>query len=102
MKAKDLIKLIPSSIRIKKDVAYEVLWNEEFLKDKSQLGECRSGPKQIVINKNQSNTEAFKTFLHEMLHAIAFETKELALTEKQVRLLEDGLFRVLKLNGLLK
>lgn len=99
MKPKDLVKLIPNQVRITRHVTYEVLWNEDFPKDKKQLGECRSNPNQIVINRNQSDTEAWKTMLHEVLHAVSFENKDLKLTENQVRILEDSLFRVLKLNG---
>lgn len=101
MKAKDLIKAIPNHIRITKDVTYEVVWVDEFLNDAGQLGECWFQGKQIKINKNQSPTEAFKTFMHEMFHAVSFETKDLNLTEKQVRKLEDSIFRVLRLNNLL-
>lgn len=103
MKAKDLPKLIPNKIRITKDVSYEVVYIDEFNRETGfQYGECRSDTKQIVLNKNQPPSELFKTFLHETLHAISFENEGLDLTEKQVRVLEHGLFRVLKLNGWLK
>ncbi len=102
MKAKDLRKLIPSAVRITRNVTYEVVWVDEFLKDAKQLGECWFDGKQIKINKNQSNTEAYKTYLHEVIHAISFETDGLNLTETQVRKLEDGLYRMYKLNGILE
>lgn len=101
MKAKDLLKLIPNHVRITKSVTYEVVWVDEFLNDHKQLGECWYEGKQIKINKNQSATEAYKTFLHETLHAIAFENKKLTLTETQVQHLENGIFRVLRLNKVL-
>jgi hypothetical protein len=100
MKASDLLKLIPNIVRVTRNVSYEVLWNDEFPKDDNQLGECRGDVKQIVINKNQSPTETFKTYLHEALHAADFE-EEIGLTEGQVRKLEDSLFRMAKLNGIL-
>lgn len=102
MKAKDLIKLIPTHIRITKDVTYEVLYNDEFLNNNNQLGECRYDTKQILIKNGQSPTELFKTFLHEVFHAISFETPNLNLTENQVLKLEDSSFRVLKLNNILE
>ena len=102
MRAKDLIKLIPSHIRITRNVTYEVVWVDEFLKDNKQLGECRFDTKQILINKNQSPSEAYCTMLHEIFHAISFETDGLNLTEKQVQKLERSTFRVLKLNGMLE
>lgn len=87
---------IPNRVRITSKVEYEVLFVEEF-KDGQTLGECRSDVKQIVINKNQSDTEARKTFIHETIHAIDSE-EDIKLTEKQVRKLEDGIYRVLRLN----
>lgn len=101
LRAKDLPKLIPSRIRIKKDISYEVVYIEDFKGEGYQYGECRPDTKQIVLNNNQPPTELLKTFIHETLHAISLETKGMNLTEKQVRLLEDGLFRVLKLNNIL-
>ena len=102
MKPKDLLKLIPSHVRITSKVTYEIVWCDEFFKDAKQLGECWFEGKQIKINKNQSPTEAYATFLHEVAHALSFETPGLNLTEKQVQKLEKGLFRILKLNGILE
>lgn len=98
---KKLLSLIPNHVRITKNVTYEVVWCDEFFKDGDQMGECWYEGKQIKINKNQSATEAFKTFIHEVFHAASFENKSLKLTETQVRALEDAMFRILKLNGLL-
>ncbi len=102
MKAKDLLKLIPNKVRITKDVTYEVLFTNEFLTDDSQLGEARFNTKQILIKHGQSPTECFKTFLHEVFHAISFESPDMNLTENQVRKLEDSVFRLLKLNNILE
>lgn len=99
--SKKLLTLIPSQVRITSKVTYEVVWCDNFPNDEHQVGECRPDTKQIVIKTGQSPTEAFKTFLHEVLHAISLETDGMNLTEKQVRLLEDGLFRVGKLNKVL-
>lgn len=98
--AKHLLKLIPSSVRITKDITYEVVFIDKF-NDRKQVGECRPDVRQIVIKKGQSATETFKTFLHETFHAVSLETEDMELTERQVCKLEDGIFRVLKLNGLL-
>lgn len=96
-----LTELIPPQVRITRSIAYEVVYVDEFLKDKNQLGECRYDTKQILLRNGQSQTETFKTFLHETLHAVSFENKNLNLTERQVLILEDGLFRVMKLNSLI-
>lgn len=101
MRAKDLPKLIPSSIRITKDVSYEIVYVEEFPAPYYQYGECRFDSKQIVLNKNQAPSELYKTYLHELIHAVDMEN-ESGLTEKQVRKLEEGIYKVLKLNGVLK
>lgn len=104
MTKKELQKLvdnIPNKIRITKDVSYEVVWLDHFPDTDYQYGECRFDSKQIVINKNQSNTEKLSTTLHELLHAVAMEN-DIPLTEKQVMALERSLFRVLKLNGWIK
>lgn len=77
-----------------------MVYIDEF-KDGETLGECRFNPNQIVIKNGQSDTETFKTFLHEVLHAVSIENK-VGLTEKQTRALEDGLYRLLRLNGYLK
>ncbi len=97
---KNLLKLIPSIVRATRHISYEVLYVEEF-KDKTQVGECRPNEKQIVLKNKESQTETFKTFIHEICHMISFEQPGLNLTEKQVRALEEGLYRVLKLNGVL-
>lgn len=104
MKAQYLLKLIPNHVRISKSVTYEIVWTDDFVndKDKTQMGECWFEAKQIKINKNQSPTEAFKTFVHEALHAIQFEYPDLKLTHPQIYKLEDILYRVLKLNNYLE
>jgi Zn-dependent peptidase ImmA (M78 family) len=103
LKAKDLPKLIPNRVRITKDISYEVVYIDEFTGESGyQYGECRYEAKQIVLNKNQPPTELLKTFIHEYFHAVSFETKGLELTEKQVRLLENSIFRSIKLNGWIK
>lgn len=97
MKAQDLPSLIPSHVRITKKVTYEVLYTDEFLRDDKQMGECRFEEKQILIKTGESPTETFKTYLHEVLHAMAYENGFI-LTETQVGDIEESLFRILKLN----
>lgn len=102
MRARDLVKLIPSRIRITRHISYEVVFTNEFLNDNSQLGECRYDTRQILIKNGQSPSEAFKTYIHEVLHAISFEVSGLKLTENQVSKLEHAIFRFLKLNNLIR
>jgi len=102
MKSKDLPKLIPTKVRITRKISYEVVYTDDYVAEQKLLGQCRPEPAyQIVIYNKQSDTEKYKTFLHETIHAINFETEGLNMTENQVAALEQGLFRVLKLNGIL-
>lgn len=84
---------IPSRLKIKNKVAYEIVWVDSF-EDKDILGECRFDSKQIAIKKGQSERELIKTFIHEALHAIQFE-RDIKLTHKSVYQLEDGLYYIL-------
>lgn len=98
MKKQNLKALIPPTVRITRKVAYEVLFTDDFVKDRKQVGECRPDTKQIVIKNGQSDTESYKTYLHELFHALSFEYPEMNLTEKQVRLLEEAFYRYERLN----
>lgn len=96
--SKLLLKIIPSRLRIKHNISYEVLYVDSFPNDPSQVGECRSDPKQIVILRGMSPTETWKTFLHEATHSFSNEYPSLNFTERQVIDIEEGVFRMLKLN----
>lgn len=85
---------VPSKIRIKRDVAYEILFS-----DIEDWGQCRFQTKQIIINPKQSKTKLTKTIIHELIHAVDLENGKKHLTESQVRHLEEGFYRLLKLNG---
>lgn len=91
---------IPSQVRITSKISYEVVYTDQF-KDPKVVGESRPGFPQIAIQNGLSNTETVKTFIHEVLHAIATEN-DFTLTENQVLALEDGIYRVLRLNKWLK
>lgn len=96
---------LPSQIRITRDIAYEVVFIKEFPQDPrskyTTYGECRYEEKQIVIALNQSKTEQIKKFIHEALHAIEYEYK-IEIPHFIVHLLENAIFKVLKLNGWMK
>lgn len=94
-------KLIPSSVKIGKNV-YEILWCDEFPKDKKQLGESRfAESKQILISLNQPVKEAVHTYWHELLHTLSFEY-DANLSEKQVKALEKGLYFILKRDNIFR
>jgi hypothetical protein len=88
---------LPSRVRITQRIAYEVVYVETF-QNPNVLGECRFDSKQIVIKSGQSPRETRKTLIHEIYHAMSFETPKLNLTEAQVLALEKATDRVLRLN----
>lgn len=100
-KQKPLKDLIPSKVRITRNVSYEVLFIDQFT-DEHQLGEARYNEKQIVIKNGRPDTETFSTYLHEILHAMSFEYGDKTqLTETQVLWLEKATKNFLMLNKLL-
>lgn len=84
---------IPSRIKIKNKVVYEVVWVDSF-EDGNTVGECRFDVKQIALKMNQSEKELMKTFIHEVLHAIEFE-RGVKIPHKTIYQLEDALFYIL-------
>jgi hypothetical protein len=93
-------KKIPSKIRIKSKETYEVVWTDLIGENEKTLAECRYDHKQIVIKNGQSETENWKCFIHECLHAMEFEYR-IPVPHKIVYLLEEAIFKLLKLNGFL-
>ena len=84
---------IPSRIKIKNKVVYELVWVDEFA-DSDTLGECRPWASQIAIKNGQSDKQEMKTFLHEMLHAIC-EERGIKVSHRAIYQLEDALFYIL-------
>jgi len=93
---------IPPKIKITKRVSYEILWVQEFHDCQHTLGECRPEEKQIVLKVGQTTDELLKTLIHEIFHAMCFENRRLKLKHTDIYELEDPIFNLLKLNGLLK
>lgn len=91
---------IPNLVRITPKISYEVLFTDLISENPDTLGEMRPDVKQIIIKNNQSSTELVKTFIHEVFHAISDE-HGIGLTEAQVKGLELGVYRFLRLNGYL-
>lgn len=84
---------IPARLKIKNRVTYEIVWVDSFA-DPDVLGECRFDSKQIAIKSGQSERELFKTFVHEVLHAVEFE-RGIKMPHKTVYQLEDAVFYLL-------
>lgn len=99
MPKKKLKDLIPPKVRITSKVSYEVLFVDEFPNPRT-LGECRPNEKQIVLKNGQSDTEIYKSYVHELFHSFSFEYPGLNLTEKQVQKLEEAMYRYERLNNI--
>lgn len=84
---------IPPRLKIKNKVVYEIVWVESFA-DPDVLGECRFDSKQIAIKDGLSEREAFKTFVHEVLHAVEFE-RGVKIPHRAIYQLEDAVFYLL-------
>lgn len=86
----------PAFVRIKKNVAYEVVQFKSERLDGETIKDA-NGHRQIRLNEDLSAKERELTLIHEALHAISFEYK-VNLTESQVLKLEKGLLNFLRLN----
>lgn len=86
---------IPHVVKFGRKSAYEVMYVDSFA-DPTHLGQTRFDPKQIVIKNGQTDKQTVLTFFHEVLHAIAEETK-ITLTENQVLGLEKRIPMLLDL-----
>lgn len=89
---------IPSKIRIKARISYEVLFSDLIKDDQKCLGIADPNTRQIIIKNGLSETETTKAFIHECLHAIEYEYTE-GVPHKFIEAYEEGVFKVLKLNG---
>lgn len=92
--------MIPNMFQVGKNLWCEVLWTDEF-KDEQTLGESRLHSKQVIINKNQSPKETFKTYIHEVLHFFS-DTYGWGLTENQIRKIEESIYYWIKEDNILK
>lgn len=97
---KKLAKSIPNLTPPVQGESYEIVYIDDF-KDGKTLGETRFDFKQIVIKKNQSDTELCYTAFHEILHLISDQYK-VRLTESQVLALEKSLPFWLKLGKMIE
>lgn len=88
---------IPSEVRIKRGVYYSIKWQEVIEGDADCLGLCDPAEQVITMKLGMSDTEVAKTFIHELLHAIEAEWEQ-PIPHKIIYTLEEGIFKILKLN----
>lgn len=87
----------PHKIRIKARVSYDVVWVDRFDCELTQAL-CDGDKRIIYILKDMSAELTLKRFIHETLHALEFEWR-IPIPHKVIELLEDAIFKLLKLNG---
>jgi hypothetical protein len=58
------------------------------------LGECRFDARQIVLKKGQSERETFKTFMHELMHAMEVE-RGIKITHRAIYQMEEAIYYLL-------
>ena len=69
----------------------EIRYKIVFVTGKKWLGMCSLKKRTIWLNKKQPRTHLFMTFLHELIHAIEFESGR-KIKHKIVYELEEGLY----------
>jgi hypothetical protein len=89
---------IPSKIRLKKGVEYQIVRQDLIDDDPSCLGICNGLTKTIIIKTGLSDRLTLETLIHELLHAICFEF-EVKIPHKLIYALEAPIIKILKLNG---
>lgn len=94
------MKKLPSQIRIKRNVTYEIVWSDIIGENPETLAECRYESKQIVIKVGQSESQNWKCLIHELFHALEFEYR-IPIPHKIIYLLEEAIFKLIKLNKFL-
>lgn len=75
----------------------QVPYKIRFVSDKKWLGKCSYNRRTIWLNSKQPDRNLFTTFLHELLHAIEFETGT-RIKHKIIYRFEEGLYSFLTNN----
>lgn len=89
---------VPSKIRLKKGVSYQIVRQDLVADDPTCMGICNGLTKTIIIKSNLSDRQTLETLIHELLHAICFEF-DVRIPHKLIYALEAPIIRILKLNG---
>lgn len=77
--------------------SYRVRFAKTIERDAECVGLCNYDTKLITIKKGQTDVERFKTFVHEVLHAIEMEHK-IKIKHKEVYKLEQCIVEFLLRN----
>lgn len=91
---------IPSRVRIKRGVRYEIVRQTEIDGKPDTLGLCDPNTRHLYIKSDLSKTEEIKTYIHEMLHALEAEW-DIKIPHESVYRLEEAIYKFLTLNKLI-
>lgn len=89
---------IPSRIRIKKKIWYEIVYADVVKNDPECDGYCDGNSRQIILKIDQDNENMIKTLIHEIFHAIQFEYR-IPIPHSLISKLENAVYSFLTLNG---
>ncbi len=91
MNWKKLKNNIPSKLKTKSKVYFDILWQDNLTDKggKRLFGLTQFDPNQIILDTQQSEKEAVHTAVHEAWHAFS-DSYDIGLTEEQVRKLEKA------------
>lgn len=92
-----MIDKFPHKIKYNSKISYDVSFVSAY-DDPTQLGYCIPMKRQITLLSSQSDKEKVSTLWHETLHLISAEHDDLALTERQVEILEREVVKLFKSN----
>lgn len=88
---------IPSKIRIKRGVSYDIVYQDIIKSDPDCLGMCDPNTRHIYIKKNISNTDLKKTIIHELFHCWESEY-DIKISHDSIYKLEEAVLKFLILN----
>lgn len=97
--------IIPKQLKVGGHI-YKVLQNYHFAERTDKWGQTDSGVHEVRIADGDgakfSKSRIEQTFIHELLHTVDLVYHNGKLEEEDVAVLSEGLYQVLKDNGLLK
>lgn len=91
---------LPSRIRIKRNISYEIVYQDVIKGDEDCLGMCDPNTRHIYIKTGISKTDLKKTIIHELFHCWESEY-EIKISHESIYKLEDAVLKFLTLNKII-
>lgn len=89
--------MLPSRVRLKSKVSYEIVYQDLIKDDPNCLGLCDPNNRHIYIKNGLSKNLEIQCFIHEWLHSAENEFK-IKLSHESIYKLEEAIFKFLTLN----